>query len=251
MKMVLCEIKKLLGSAAFVFIFSAVAVLNIYLCVTAKPVEISDEQYRAHYAEMSGNSAADAAKIISEKIAHIYDEGVSYDAVLMKNFLLSEQEQAQNIAGYSDCLDDIKATAQRLSSTSIFAKRDSFSYKNIILTPAAYEAVKSVVPEYSPSEGILLAADNSACDAMVLFVALAAAATLFIKERELGIIALIKPLRHGRAQLCVAKLTAMLLCSLLCGAVIYSSAFLGEYSLRRRRTISPDSVYKRVYRVQS
>lgn len=224
MRVLFCELRKLFSSGIFIFIVSAAVILNLYLCFSAKPVEVSDEQYRALYNEIDELSGDEKIAAINAKIDELYNGEFTFETILRRDFLRNELEQAELIADYKNYLAEIDASAERMTSVSIFAKKDSFAYKNITRTPAAYNAVREVVPVYSRSEGILLAVDNAACDIMLIFCALTAVIALVVKERESGITALIKPLRHGRAHLATAKSLAVLLCCIAVGILLYGSA---------------------------
>ncbi|MBD5128509.1 MAG: hypothetical protein HDT43_01070 [Ruminococcaceae bacterium] len=239
MRVLFCELRKIFSSGIFIFIVSAAVILNLYLCFTADPVEVSDEQYRAFFDELDGISDAEKTAAISAKIDELYNGEYTFDMVNRLYFLRGELEQAELIADYKNYLSEIDASAERMTSVSIFAKKDSFAYKNITRTPAAYNAVRGVAPAYSRSEGIRLAIDDPSCDIMLIFCALTAVVVLIVKERESGITALIKPLRHGRAHLASAKSAAVLLCIIVTGILLYGSALavgaarfgLGDLSL--------------------
>lgn len=239
MRVLFCELRKLFSSGIFIFIVSAAVILNLYLCFSAKPVEVSDEQYGAFYDELDGISGDEKITAINTRIDELYNGEFSFETITRRNFLREELEQAELIANYRNYLAEIDASAERMTGVSIFAKKDSFAYKNITRTPAAYNKVRNVSPVYSRSEGILLAADNAACDIMLIFCALTAVIALIVKERESGITALIKPLRHGRAHLATAKSAAVLLCCAAVGILLYGSALavgaarfgLGDLSL--------------------
>lgn len=224
MRVLFCELRKLFSSGIFIFIASAAIILNLYLCFTANPVDVSDEQYRAFYDELDDLSNDKKITAINAKIEELYNGDLTPETIFQRDFFRNELEQAELIADYKNYLAEIDAQAERMTSVSIFAQKDSFAYKNITRTPAAYNAVRDVTPVYSRSEGILLALDNSACDIMLFFCALTAVVVLIVKERESGIAALIKPLRHGRAHLASAKSTAVLLCVIITGILIYGSA---------------------------
>ncbi|MCM1167411.1 MAG: hypothetical protein NC299_16100 [Lachnospiraceae bacterium] len=224
MRVLFCELRKLFSSGIFIFIVSAAVILNLYLCLTAKPVEVSDERYRTFYDKFE---TLPSGKIITElnaELENFYNGELSLETINQRDFLQNELQQAELIANYENYLAEIDASAERMTSVSIFAKKDSFSYKNITRTPAAYNAVREVKPVYSRSEGILLAIDNSACDIMLIFCALTAVVVLIVRERESGITALIKPLRHGRSHLAAAKSAAVLLCYVSVGILIYGGA---------------------------
>lgn len=224
MRVLFCELRKLFSSGIFLFIVSAAVVLNLYLCLSAKPVEVSDEYYKSFYGELDGLSNDEKVDKINEKRDELYNEEFSIEALKTLGFLYDELEQAELVAGYKNYLAEIDASAERMTSVSIFAKKDSFAYKNITKTPAAYDAVREVEPIYSRSEGVLLMTDNPACDIMLIFCALTAVVVLIVKERESGITALIKPLRHGRARLASARSAAVLICCILSGVLLYGSA---------------------------
>lgn len=224
MKILFCELRKVFSSGIFIFIVSAAVVLNLYLSFSAKPIEVSDEYYRAFYNKVDGLPNDEIIDFISSEIDELYGGEFSFETLTKRDFLRGELERAKDIANYKNYLAEIDASAERMTSVSIFAKKDSFAYKNIVHTPAAYDAVREVTPEYSRSEGILLAIDNPACDIMLIFCALTAVIVLIVKERESGITALIKPLRHGRARLASAKSAAVLACVIVTAFLIYGGA---------------------------
>lgn len=224
MRVLFCEFRKLFSSGIFIFIVLAAVILNLYLCFSAKPVGFSDEQYQAFFEELESVPDNEKTAVINAKVDELYNGEFTLETIEQRGFLLGELEQAELIADYKNYLDEIDASAERMTSVSIFAKKDSFAYKNIVRTPAAYSAVREVTPAYSRSEGILLAIDNPACDIMLIFCVLTAVIALVVKERESGITALIKPLRHGRAHLASAKSAVVLICVILTGALLYGSA---------------------------
>lgn len=224
MRVLFCELRKLFSSGIFIFIVLAAVILNLYLCFSAKPVGVSDEQYQAFFEELESVLDNEKTAVINAKVDEIYNGEFTLETMEQSGFLLGELEQAELIADYKNYLDEIDASAERMTSVSIFAKKDSFAYKNIVRTPAAYNAVREVTPAYSRSEGILLAVDNPACDIMLIFCALTAVIALVVRERESGITALIKPLPHGRVHLASAKSAAVLICVILTGALLYGSA---------------------------
>lgn len=224
MRVLFCELRKLFSSGIFIFIVLAAVILNLYLCFSAKPVGFSDEQYQAFFEELESVPDNEKTAVINAKVDELYNGEFTLETIEQRGFLLGELEQAELIADYKNYLDEIDASAERMTSVSIFAKKDSFAYKNIVRTPAAYSAVREVTPAYSRSEGILLAIDNPACDIMLIFCVLTAVIALVVKERESGITALIKPLRHGLAHLASAKSAVVLICVILTGALLYGSA---------------------------
>lgn len=226
MRVLFCELHKLFSSGIFIFIVLTAIALNFYLCCTATPVEVSDEQYKAFYCELDGLTNNEKVTKINAQINELYGAEITIETLNQRSFLQRELEQAELIAYYKDYLDEIDASAERMTSVSIFANKDSYAYKNIKSTPSAYSAVRDTSPVYTQSEGILLAVNNPACDIMLIFCTFTAVIVLIVRERESGIPTLIKPLRNGRAYLAIMKSAAILLCVIISGILLYGSALV-------------------------
>lgn len=78
---------------------------------------------------------------------------------------------------------------------------------------------------------------------MLIFCALTTVIVLIVKEREAGITALIKPLRHGPVHIVAAKSAAVLICVIFTGAL--------WRLVRVGRSLTPRAVAERIYRLQS
>ena len=68
---------------------------------------------------------------------------------------------------------------------------------------------------------MLLAAQNVPSDILLLFVIFTSVMVIFYKDRENGIVALIKPLRYGRTRLALAKTATVFSVCFACGAVFF------------------------------
>lgn len=226
MRIFCAELRKLFTSPIFIFVTAAAVVLNIYLCLSAKPVNISDGEYKILYSGLEGLSEQEKTEYIDNALNELYSSEITYEAIMKREFYRNEAEQAALIRDYKDYLNGIDEAAKNMTSVSIFADKNSFTYRNISNTPAAYDGVRDVKPEYSPSRGILMAIDNNSTDIMLIFVVLTAVTVLFIKEREASIIGLLKPLRYGRQRLAAIKSLAVLSVCVLFGLVICGSSLL-------------------------
>lgn len=226
MRIFRAELRKLFTSPIFIFAAAAAVVLNFYLCLSAKPVNISDEEYKSFYSSLEGLSQQEKTEYIDNALNKLYSSEITYETIMKREFYRNEAEQAALIRDYKDYLNGIDEAAKNMTSVSIFAKKDSFTYRNISITPAAYDGARDVTPEYSPSRGILMAIDNNSTDIMLIFVVLTAVTVLFIKEREASIIGLLKPLKYGRQRLAAIKSLAVLSVCVLFGPVICGSSLL-------------------------
>lgn len=229
MRILGAELRKLFTSPIFIFVTAAAIILNIYLCFSAKPVNISDEEYKGFYGELEGMSENEKTEYIENSLKELYSLEITYENVMKREFYRKEAEQAKLVRDYKDFLSGIDEAAKNMTSVSIFGDKNSFTYRNISKTPAAYDSVRAVEPKYSPSQGVLMAIDNNSTDILLIFVVLTAAAVLFIKEREASVIALLKPLKYGRKRLAAVKSAALLLVCLAFGIIILgSSLVIGE-----------------------
>lgn len=226
MRIFCAELRKLFTSPIFIFVAAAALILNIYLCMSAKPVTISDEEYKSFYGSIEGLSETEKIDHIDNALNELYSSEITYETIMKRGFYRNEAEQAVLVRDYKDYLNGIDEAAKNMTSISIFADKNSFTYRNISITPGAYDGVRDVTPEYSPSRGILMAIDNNSTDIMLIFIVLTAVTVLFIKEREASIIGLLKPLRYGRQRLAVVKSLAVFSVCLLFGLFICGSSLL-------------------------
>lgn len=226
MRVFRAELRKLFTSPIFIFVAAAAIVLNIYLCLSAKPVNISDGEYKDFYGSLENLSEPEKTKYVENALKELYSSEITYENVMKREFYRSEAERAALIGDYQDYLKGIDESAENMTSVSIFADKNSFTYRNISITPAAYDAVRGVTPIYSPSQGILMAISNNSTDIMLIFIVLTAVTVLFIKEREASVIGLLKPLKYGRQRLAAVKTLTVLSVCLLFGLIVCGSSLL-------------------------
>ncbi|MDE6724047.1 MAG: hypothetical protein K2J79_00425 [Ruminiclostridium sp.] len=220
------ELRKLFTSPVFIFAAAAAVVLNIYLCLSAKPVNVSDEEYKSFYSSIEGLSETEKTEYTDNALNELYSSEITYENIMKREFYRRESEQAALIRDYRDYLNNIDESAKNMTSVSIFADKNSFTYRNISITPAAYDGVRNVKPQYSPSQGVLMAVDNAGADIMLIFIVLTAVTVLFIKEREASVIGLLKPLKYGRQKLAAVKSLAVLLVCVLFGLIACGTSLL-------------------------
>jgi hypothetical protein len=228
MKIFLNELYKLITAPVFVFMLAAALAVTVYSAFVAAPVSVDDAAYKAFYAEVSAiPGAGEQVNYIETRLA---EERKTTDFSMEWSnrirFLQAQAEQARGITDYQAYLENIDSYAKTMTSVSIFGDKNSYTYRNIVATPAAYDGVRGVTPVFSPSAGILLALNNRAADLVLIFVLITAVIVLIGRERESGIIGLIKPLKHGRSRLCAAKTGAVFTVALLTGVMLFIGMLL-------------------------
>ena len=221
------ELLKLLHNKAFILVLIIAVCLNAYVSMeNDNGYMYADSAYRAYMADVEGMSLDEAAQFTQDAITEAYStaEGRYTEYYFLDTIMLSAQlEKIQQIQGYQDYLASIDSQAQTMTSVSIFADKDSFSYRNIVKTPPVYEAVKDVEPVFAPSDGVLLACDNVVADILALFVLIFCVTAVFYKDRESGITALIKPLKYGRSTLALSKIALVFVVCLVVELVMFFS----------------------------
>ena len=215
------EIYKLLHTKMFVLVLICGLLLNIYVsCSQSFGMLCPAKEYKEYYEIAKGKTFQEAYDYSIARRDNMFGgwESGKWEVRSMMN---EEIEQLKAVGTYHQYLQSIDDTAATMTAVSIFADPNSFAYRNIVKTPSAYDAVRSVQPVFAPSDGVLLAVENTASDILLLFIIFAAVTAIFYKDRECGIVGLVKPLRYGRARLALAKTAAVFTACLVCGGVFF------------------------------
>lgn len=229
------EIYKLILSRVFILVLGCAFLLNLYISFSEDFGKLySDADHKAYYEEVKDLTHLEAHTYTQEKIDELSNyldtQSFDYSKWVLRSMYQEQLSQLETVSKYDEYLENIDATAKTMTSVSVFAKKDSFSYRNIVKTPPAYDAVRSVTPKFDTSLGILLAVNNTPSDLLMLFVILTAITVVFYKDRESGITALIKPLKYGRARLALNKAFVIFLGCLSAEALFFgSNLIVGSY----------------------
>ena len=164
------ECYKLLTSPVFIVVSLIAILFTLYTAVGAKPIPISDAEYRVFQSDVADmtemNDKAEYIQGLLEQELQAENRDLQWrDRV---DFYRAELEQAKAVRDYQSYLSDINASAENITGISIFAEKDSFTYRNAVRIPKSYEQVSSVRPIHLGSEGILLALNNRTIDIVLL-----------------------------------------------------------------------------------
>ncbi|MCD7742417.1 MAG: hypothetical protein LUI06_09455 [Ruminococcus sp.] len=161
--------------------------------------------------------------------AELMQEYESGDYITYTDNIFSEQEllndvlsEIQPVAEYDEYLASIDETAKRMTSISLFADPDSFSYKNIEKTPDDFAHLKGSVLKISPSKGISMATDFLPTDLIALFMIMTVVVTMVTREKELNQILLSRTTYKGRKSLGAAKLIVCFTAAFIALTLLYS-----------------------------
>ena len=222
------ELYKLTHTRMFIFVAVCALILNVYISASNNfGFYCPAKEYKEYYALAEGKTFQEAYDYSIARRDNMF-AGWDDGKWAVRSMMYYQIEQLKAVAGYRSYLKSIDDTAASMTAVSIFADPDSFAYRNIVKTPSAYDSVRSVKPTFAPSKGVLLAAENTASDILLLFVVFTAVMVVFYKDRESGITGLIKPLKLGRASLAYAKTAAVFtVCLCFQGAIFLINLLIG------------------------
>ncbi len=148
-----------------------------------------------------------------ENYAGEYAKGVelSYTDSLGEEFAFINEIHAEyrQVAGYDEFLTEIEEAGNNLSSISIFADEDSYDNKNIVSTQLAYEGMRGTEIDYHPQKALMTATDFVATDIVLVFAMILISFALIQKEKETGLLRLIRCTAGGKAKTALAKVVAL------------------------------------------
>ena len=176
--------------------------------------------YKGAFKEVSDMGPEAALSMYSDKE---YDEtDFSREAFLNKTIRSELQEQAS----YEDYLTEITDSAKRLTSVSIFADENSFSYRNALKTAQAYEELKGKITiETGPSKGMELWSGNGVTGIIIILVILIMINEMILKDRESGQMNLLFTMDKGRGIHGFIKILVCACSSFIVSFVISLAAF--------------------------
>lgn len=215
------EIYKLLHEKMFLLVLICAVLLNIYISFSQSfGMYCPAKEYKEYYEIAEGKTFQEAYDYSIARRDNMF-AGWENGAWEVRSMMNQEIEQLKAVGTYKSYLKSIDDTAATMTAVSIFADPDSFAYRNIVKTPSAYDSVRSVQPVFAPSNGVLLAVENTPSDILLLFIIFAAVTVIFYKDRESGIVGLLKPLRFGRTRLALSKTAAVFSVCLVCGGGLF------------------------------
>lgn len=266
MRIYLGELTKVFCKKTMIGIFIALAILNgvlLWVNENQKNQYYTAAQYKAAFADHEGLSSKDAYEELSlmsqklqlikwlsfgEDISGMLEEYPKIDGEKLlseyenKTFLkytdniFKEQEliddilaEAEVCVNYEEYLTEIDETAKRLTSTSLFADPDSFSYRNIARTPADFAHLKGSELRFAPSKGVEEATGSIATDLIALLMIMTAAVTIVTREKELNQLTLSRTSFKGRGELGTAKLLTCFSAAFVSVILLYGVNFTVSY----------------------
>lgn len=131
-----------------------------------------------------------------------YGENLAQEYAFMKSIVL----EFSQVADYEGFLKDIEERSERISSISIFAESErGYEKENILATTNAFRGMHGISIQYYPQKGIATALNFEMTDVVTVLAMLLIATVSVRKERDDGLLGLVRANPAGRMQTAVAK----------------------------------------------
>ena len=168
-----------------------------------------------------------------KKLEEIYKSGsyLKYTDDIWKEYWLYRDviSEITLCESYADYLNKIDEAAETLSQLPIFEEKDSFSYRNILKTPEAFNHLKGNKLYFGPSNGIKMATEFFGTDMLAVVLLIMIIASLITREKEMSQLILLKSTFLGRKPLVIAKLATAYLGSFIITILLYGVNFFVAY----------------------
>ncbi len=173
--------------------------------------------------DMALNSLLEKDKdIISKYNNSIYlndSEALERDKVLVSKLL----KQKDYISSYNEYLDGVEEQKDKMLSVSIFNKKGTFSYNNILKTAEDFKKLRNANLKLDIEEGITSITNYYFADATIIFITFILCIVIFSYERETDILPLIKSTKNGRGRLIITKILTLFILLGFISIILYAS----------------------------
>ncbi len=164
---------------------------------------------------------------IIEKYSFAYSKGVSLEyansVAAEYVFLNIIKTEFDEVYAYDDFLNEINEKANSFSQISIFNTQDGFVQKNIEETVKAYANLTDTTINYLPQKGIITALNFAPTDVILVFIMVLISIILVQREKETGVINLIKSTAGGHTKTAFAKIMSLLVSLFIVVFLVYGS----------------------------
>ncbi len=169
-----------------------------------------------------------AEPITYDEFIHKYAYMIDHEAELKATSAAIDEliEQIKTILSFPEFINSMEEKAENMKSVSIFAKKDSFAYRNIQKTVHDFNDLKQLPLSLGQEDGILSLSRFTLTDYFLLAIILLLSVFLFVEERETGLLPILKSTKFGRLKLAGTKFMVLIWCTLFLSAIFYISNYL-------------------------
>lgn len=190
-----------------------------------------------------------AEEAIKEQVAPVLklsSTEISYDEILKKydksRFMKDDSylqdylaslglinNQLEYIKSYPDFINSMEENAENMQSVSVFNKKGTFAFRNIIKTPNDFRHLKAIKLKLGDETGIVSSTQYKFTDLSIAAIIFLVCVYIFLMEKESGLIKLTKASRNGHIHVILSKLTVLAATTAVLSLIFYGSIlFLGN-----------------------
>lgn len=131
--------------------------------------------------------------------------------------------EIESTLGYGEYLKEIEATKARFDIMGSLVNKDDYIYRNLVKSAKLYGELTVLEPVPESSAGVLMATDSDVTDFLVIALILFFGVTVWLKEKEQGMLTILRTAKNGRAKLGITKLAVFAVVVVICGTLLYLS----------------------------
>ena len=125
--------------------------------------------------------------------------------------------------GYETYLKEIELTKKRYETLGNLMNRDNYVFRNLMMTAELYAELEPITLIPESSAGVKMAVGSHVTDFLVLALFVFFGISIWLKEKEQGVINLIRTTKNGRIKLAVSKIGVFSTVCAMCGSMLYFS----------------------------
>lgn len=172
------------------------------------------------------NNSAKPKQFLNNELNSLINTSGKDDKLREKNLekatvvtdLITQQDY---IDGYDEYINDMQSRVDNQLSFSIFAKPGTFAYKNIEQTPLDFQKLKGTELKVGNNTFVEQSTQFKITDYLLLVVMVVVTIILFCVEKEKGLYPLVRSTKKGRVATIVAKLSVVLVVTLISAILFY------------------------------
>lgn len=223
------EFLKVISKKLFVTAVVSAAVFNFILCLWSSNQEMIDaNEYKQLYQKIH---------TMGDDYEQIYvllrsnQEMVPRDNYVMQLMYRNALYNLESITTYEDFLEGIQTRADKITDISIFARKESFTYRSAMKTPPAYEHLKGNILQFGNSQTLTFATSRDFTDLFAVLLLFLVSTILVLYEKEKGLFSLLRSTKRGRIHLLGAKLAVLYTFGIIIYLILYSGNIIASYHL--------------------
>jgi len=159
----------------------------------------------------------------------VYENGtyLTYtDSLYKEDRLFSEiMDELQRIENHRTTLESTIQDARLKTSTSIFAKPNTFAFRNQLAIIECFEGLLDIQPVYDPAVGAVRFQNTKVTDLLALILIFYICAELIVTEQKSGLLPVLRATKKGHFPLISAKIVTVLITAMFVTLLLWGTNF--------------------------